>query len=569
MEAVVRLPCTSDLSQSLLNFLAEEFKTPEDLSRSSVVESELQKRCSDIESSLSNLRSRLSDRISVTQLTPATATFLLLLIFGDLLAVDGEEDKGSGRTEQILGEELPALAREVARVETVRAYAETALKLDSLVGDVEDAVSSSVHVKLISPSSQAAVSEETRLLPINSLKQIEDIVESIVQARPHWAGLVSAVDHRVDRSLAILRPQAIVDHRSLLSSLGWPPPLAALSLSSQKAERSSGFSNPLLTMKGDLKAKYSESFFSFAICSNCKLEEKPWVDKARLVGYSCREEWISAMVTSLSTYLAKEVFPQYLDHLEDDGMRTSWLQLIDLMISFDKRMQSLLNKSGLLILLEGKNLQSVSVFSVFCDRHDWLEDYKSPAISGMVLQSISLLIERAKSIPSISLRSKFLNSIGSPIIQEFLDCLLRRCQESEGLTALADDDAMINVACSINAARYFESTLMEWCEDLFFIEIETTEKNSMFEAEIKGMKDLEDEWSEKISTVILRGFDARCRDYLRNKKQWQEKGEEARGVLTAFVGALSYLQEKISKIEAELNEIDFVRGVEESGFRRG
>ncbi|KAG0449992.1 hypothetical protein HPP92_027001 [Vanilla planifolia] len=65
MEAVVRLPCTSDLSQSLLNFLAEEFKTPEDLSRSSVVESELQKRCSDIESSLSNLRSRLSDRISV------------------------------------------------------------------------------------------------------------------------------------------------------------------------------------------------------------------------------------------------------------------------------------------------------------------------------------------------------------------------------------------------------------------------------------------------------------------------------------------------------------------------
>ncbi|KAG0469755.1 hypothetical protein HPP92_016455 [Vanilla planifolia] len=81
----------------------------------------------------------------------------------------------------------------------------------------------------------------------------------------------------------------------------------------------------------------------------------------------------------------------------------------------------------------------------------------------------------------------------------------------------------------------------------------------MFEAEIKGMKDFVDEWSEKISTVILRGFDARCRDYLRNKKQWQEKGEEARGVLTAFIGALSYLQEKISKIEAELNEIDFVR----------
>ncbi|KAG0469753.1 hypothetical protein HPP92_016453 [Vanilla planifolia] len=422
MEAVVRLPCTSDLSQSLLNFLAEEFKTPEDLSRSSVVESELQKRCSDIESSLSNLRSRLSDRISVYAAHSSNVSTVVGGVRAALVALqtrDGEEDKGSGRTEQILGEELPALAREVARVETVRAYAETALKLDSLVGDVEDAVSSSVHVKLISPSSQAAVSEETRLLPINSLKQIEDIVESIVQARPHWAGLVSAVDHRVDRSLAILRPQAIVDHRSLLSSLGWPPPLAALSLSSQKAERSSGFSNPLLTMKGDLKAKYSESFFSLCHLQQLQIRRKgrllkghkpeldlhqplwvieelvnpiflasqqhfskwvdkpefifalvfkinrdlvdslddilqPWVDKARLVGYSCREEWISAMVTSLSTYLAKEVFPQYLDHLEDDGMRTSWLQLIDLMISFDKRMQSLLNKSDCLFYLKGK-----------------------------------------------------------------------------------------------------------------------------------------------------------------------------------------------------------------------
>ncbi|KAG0469561.1 hypothetical protein HPP92_016261 [Vanilla planifolia] len=462
MEAVVRLPCTSDLSQSLLNFLAEEFKTPEDLSRSSVVESELQKRCSDIESSLSNLRSRLLDRISVYAAHSSNVSTVVGGVRAALVALqtrDGEEDKGSGRTEQILGEELPALAREVARVETVRAYAETALKLDSLVGDVEDAVSSSVRVKLISPS-QAAVSEETRLLPINSLKQIEDIVESIAQARPHWAGLVSAVDHRVDRSLAILRPQAIVDHRSLLSSLGWPPPLAALSLSSQKAERSSGFSNPLLTMKGDLKAKYSESFFSLCHLQQLQIRRKgrllkghkpeldlhqplwvieelvnpiflasqqhfskwvdkpefifalvfkinrdlvdslddilqPWVDKARLVGYSCREEWISAMVTSLSTYLAKEVFPQYLDHLEDDGMRTTWLQLIDLMISFDKRMQSLLNKSGLLILLEGKNLQSVSVFSVFCDRHDWLEVWIEIELGEMLdkLQS-EMVIEK-------------------------------------------------------------------------------------------------------------------------------------------------------------------------------
>ncbi|MCD7455446.1 hypothetical protein HAX54_028133 [Datura stramonium] len=37
------------------------------------------------------------------------------------------------------------------------------------------------------------------------------------------------------------------------------------------------------------------------------------------------------------------------------------------------------------------------------------------------------------------------------------------CQEVEGLTALTDDDALMKVAKSVNAARYFESILKEWC----------------------------------------------------------------------------------------------------------
>lgn len=37
--------------------------------------------------------------------------------------VDKRKGEGLGRSEQILVEELPALAREVARVETVRVYA--------------------------------------------------------------------------------------------------------------------------------------------------------------------------------------------------------------------------------------------------------------------------------------------------------------------------------------------------------------------------------------------------------------------------------------------------------------
>jgi hypothetical protein len=39
------------------------------------------------------------------------------------LGVDGGGGDGNGRAEQILGEELPALAKEVAKVETVRIYA--------------------------------------------------------------------------------------------------------------------------------------------------------------------------------------------------------------------------------------------------------------------------------------------------------------------------------------------------------------------------------------------------------------------------------------------------------------
>lgn len=44
------------------------------------------------------------------------------------MCADGEGGEGKGRTKQILGEELPALAKEVARVEAVRIYAGEILK---------------------------------------------------------------------------------------------------------------------------------------------------------------------------------------------------------------------------------------------------------------------------------------------------------------------------------------------------------------------------------------------------------------------------------------------------------
>ena len=337
---------------------------------------------------------------------------------------------------------------------------------------------------------------------------------------------------------------------------------------------------------------------------------QPLVDKAKLIGYSCREEWISGMVIALSTYLAKEIFPKQIELLQESSSgdagctpyqaRVSWLSLVDLMISFDKRTQDLISGTGLLLTVrDDDNWQRISVLSVFCDRPDWLEvwaeierqetldklksameleknwstrnqgtmleygsdDYKSPVITTAVQQSLSLLIDRARPIPSIALRAEFIRMSASPIISEFLGYMLRRCQEAEGLTALADDNALLKVSQSINAARYFESTLTEWCEDVFYLEMENLSVNGeggcIFQQEINHLKEFGVEWVNKITTVILRAFDSRSRDYLKNKRQWLEKSEGP-AVSRAFIESLDYMQGQLSKLEGGLNALDFV-----------
>ncbi|KAF6175900.1 hypothetical protein GIB67_003388 [Kingdonia uniflora] len=637
--------------------------------------SELQQQCSDLDQTLIDLNRKLEQTIITYSLHSGKIGGLfdgIKLKLEDIRASSCVSGGG------FIGEELPVLAKEVARVETVRVYAETALKLDTFVGDIEDAVSSTMSGKLRKLPS-GANSEETRLLAIESLKSAEDALASVTKSRPQWTHLVSAVDHRVDRALAVLRPQAIADHRTLLVSLGWPPPLSNLSSTNVNMGKSSDVLNPLFTMQGDLKKQYCENFL--ALCNLQELQRhrksrqlkgynrevalrqplwaveelvnpislgcqrhfskwiekpdlifaliykitrdfidsmdellQPLVDRARLAGYSCREEWISGMVTSLAMYLAKEVFPIYVGQLAVDKttgvpshVKVSWLHLVDLMLSFDKKIQSLIAQSGVLIAVrDDENFQRLSSISIFCDRPDWLElwaeiefsdtfdklkpvmgeerswkarvegashvsgseDYNSPPVTSAVLQRLSLVVDRCKPLPSISLRARFIRLGGAPLIREFLNFLLHRCQEAEGMTALADDDALIKVTNSINGARYCESVLREWCEDVFFLEmgldqdyeseIGAAENSVIFDEEIVKLEEFRMEWVEKLSTVVLRGFDARCRDYIKNRKQWQEKEEKNWTVSKSFVGALDYLQEKTSKLKESLNEIDFV-----------
>ncbi|XP_022768421.1 RINT1-like protein MAG2 [Durio zibethinus] len=687
MDSLQSLPELSSLSTSASSILNAKLRTDYDLTQAPSLVSEFLTQCDDLDRSLIHLNRTLESRIA----SYASFSDRVGNLFGDVnskLTDLGSSfcSRSSLSDGEGLGEELPALAKEVARVETVRAYAEIASKLDNLVGDIEDAVSSTINKNLRKDSTQN--SEEIRLVAIKTLKLTEDLLTSVTKARPQWARLVSAVDHRVDRALAILRPQAIADHRALLTSLRWPPPLSNLTSSSLDTRKSNEVPNPLFTMQGDLKHQYCENFLAL-----CRLQElqrqrksrqleghnwevalhqplwaieelvnpvsvasqshfskwidkpefifalvykitrdyvdsmdellQPLVDEAMLTGYSCREEWVSAMVASLSTYLAQEIFPIYVGQLEEESVtgirsqaRTSWLNLVDLMISFDKRIKSLVEQSGILLSLrEDGTLCKISSASVFCDRPDWLDlwaeieladtmeklkpemeeeknwtkkvqgavlsnsdDYKCPAVSSSFFQCLSSLIDRCRSLPTVSLRSRFLRLAGTPVIKKFLDCLLLRCQEAEGLTALTDDDALIKVANSINAAHHAESILKEWCEDVFFLEMGLDQGddlgesiaeyggskvpiedygNGIFHEEIVNYEDFRTQWVEKISIVVLRGFDARCRDYMKNRRQWQEKSEEGWTVSRTLVGALDYLKGKMSVIEENLNRLDF------------
>ncbi|CAL4967025.1 unnamed protein product [Urochloa decumbens] len=637
------LPLLPDFNPGVRRFLDTRFRSAADLATAADVEAEIRGRCAELEALLSDLSVRICEAAAAYSSCHEAAGSALHGVRDGLGALRASISTWVGEevevgTEKMQFEQLPALASEVARVEMVKDYAETALKLDCLVGDIEDAVSSSVTRKLKSVGDNL---EKTHHVVIGYLKNIEDILASVTTTRPQWVCLLSAVDHRVDRSLAILRPQAIVDHRALLSSLGWPPSLAGSKFSSIDSGKQAEIVNPLFSMTGDLKSKYSESFLSL-----CNLQElhkrrkarqlkghnvgnqlrqplwvieelvnpistaaqhhfskwtdkpefvfalaykiirdfvdsmdeilQPLVDKAKLIGYSCREEWISGMA------------------------RVSWLSLVDLMISFDKRTQDLISGTGLLLTVkDDDNWQRISVLSVFCDRPDWLEvwaeierqetmdklksameseknwstriegtmleygsdDYKSPAITSAIQQSLSLLIDRARPIPNATLRAEFIRMSVSPIISEFLGHMLRRCQEAEGLTALADDNALLKVSQSINAAQYFESTLTEWCEDVFFLEMDNLSVNAeggcIFQQEINHLKEFRMEWVDKIATVILRAFDSRSRDYLKNKRQWLEKSEGP-AVSRAFIESLDYMQGQLSKLEGGLNALDFV-----------
>ncbi|TKY44467.1 RINT protein MAG2 [Spatholobus suberectus] len=357
MEWLQTLPPPSHLSPSALCVLDHRFHTQRALAEAPTFVAELQTQCSELDRSLDELTRRLGAGLVVY----ASFSGEIHGLFGDVtdrlialsstVAPDGGRSDGDGKG---FREELATLAKEVARLETVRVYAETALKLDTLVGDIEDAVSFTMS-KNIRKHSSSQNSQEMHLLAIKTLKTTEDILTSITNAHPQWKHLVSAVDHRVDRALATLRPQAIADHRALLTSLGWPPPLSALISSNSDARTANQVLNPLLSMQTDLKLRYSENFLAL-----CNLQELQRQRKARQLEGHDREValrqplWVIEELVNPLSLASQRHFSKWVD--KPEFIFTLVYKITrDYVDSMDELLQPLVDEAKLVVIVVEKN----------------------------------------------------------------------------------------------------------------------------------------------------------------------------------------------------------------------
>ncbi|KAJ8633534.1 hypothetical protein MRB53_026870 [Persea americana] len=621
MESLLLLPNPSNLSPNLLQFLDQHFKTHEDLSLIPSLLKKLKKDCGDSDWSLLSLKKNLSSTIASWISRSDAVDSVLHQLSLKLEDFDPAPFRGTKenahlkRIQRILDEELPMIVKEVRWIEMVRAYAETTLQLEALVGDLEDTVFSVMNQRsrnifsfsLPNTSNPTDIKwkQEKLLLAINAMREIEELLVKVVKSRPKWSCLLNAVDSRVDKTMAILRPQALADHRSLLSSLGWPPPLLA-SGPDKENNMNMDFPNPLCLMQGDKKDQYSQSFLALCalqhlqcqresrqhdlakqkkghqlsaltvLCSNpCLISGlwtvdelvspiatrmeyhfsrwldqpkfifalvyriardfiglddvlQPLIDKARLVGCSAKEAWVSAMVKMLSGYLTKQVFSRlaerYYGMNENLEVNSSWLHLVDLIISFDKRMQELAGSGTPFFIGETVEINGISrgtsVLAIFCDQLDWLviwaaielkdaeekldlevqnnqvwrvdmkqerefihgredesflfssrEDYKAPSIVDSVLRITWAMIERCHTLPNILLRVQFIKLSAVRFLHEFFDLLLQHCQGIDSAIDQVNDDSLSRTFSLINAACYCESILQEWSESIEFLEM--------------------------------------------------------------------------------------------------
>ncbi|XP_031473301.1 RINT1-like protein MAG2 [Nymphaea colorata] len=605
-DGVVPLP--AEVSPASKTFLDSKFVIQGDLAKASALAIRLENDCLGFERDILDLRRKLAAAISSWNSHSLKLGLLLCDVNANLNdfdgCPDGTDDAKLGRIQNILVVELPLLAEQIRRIDAIQIYAETTLKLEALVGDLEDTLRliltkrcmNRIPMNLANAASPDDIDWKLEKLhsSVDILSKIEDIVCQLAETRPQWANLVRAVDLRVDKVLAVLRPQSIVDHRVILAELGWPPPLVT---TNSDRGRNCDLLNPLAVVDGITKERYSKNFLSLCVFQQLTVKRQnrfdnscpksldhrlwtidelvspiasraeqhflkwtdepdfifalaykitrdfvdgieellqPLIDKARLLAFSAREAWIRTMADMFSSYVKKHMMPvlasKYQVGSEIIEVKTSFLHMIDLMISFDKKIQALLDP---MVLKPFETAWEntvppmsfiISIMSIFSDHTDWFhvwmeielndaeeklntgmkeesawlinvkhgddldikkvfespdcwtrEENKTPKIASAVMGIMWSIIQRCQSLPIMTMQVQFIRSTASQILLQFVDVLWQQCEELEISDAMVDCSGLIKVVQSINAARYCETVLETWCDGIHFLEMRVAE----------------------------------------------------------------------------------------------
>ncbi|XP_020583571.1 RINT1-like protein MAG2L isoform X2 [Phalaenopsis equestris] len=520
------------------------------------------------------------------------------------------------------------------------------------------------------------------LVAVKAVKDIEEILAGVAKSRPWWTNLLEAVDSRVEKALAILRPQCLIDYRILITSLGWPPSLSTTKL---QKDNCMVMQQSFFLMQGEEKSRFSQSFS--ALCSLQQLQAmrderasllqrnqsafnssdskdmgevfsffkhglwpidelvnlvalrmeyhfnrwfdqphfifalvhkttqnfldgvennlQPLIDHARLLGCSAKEAWAIAMVRNLLGYFERQLFPVLVKDLynkdADSEVSSSLLHVVDLMITFDKRMK-ILSTLGTHVTEAFASIEGLSIMSIFNERSDWLqiwaemevndaegklkpmleeerswlegfrnqghsyekeetflllsrEDYKAPLMADSVLRLGWEMIERGLALPCAQRRKQFISSSANLFLSNFFNLLFERSRNFEFMD-VSEDSQLLRVCSAINTACYCEHVLHYWSEDVNL--------NEMFEDEIMFLVKLQTDCLEVIATSLLLHFDDLCWNYVQDRKQWEIKqvdsdpDEDHLCISSGFIEALDMLQARIWFLNLNLNSHKFL-----------
>ncbi|KAJ7567739.1 hypothetical protein O6H91_01G004700 [Diphasiastrum complanatum] len=280
------LPAKESLSPALCNFLNYHFQTPADLDRARELQSQLAAECHSLDLQFHQLQTRIAqkalDAAACFQVAQKSAQDLKNDVGQKRQAIVEKSDcfrfEEDGDPQQSeLFKELEALAGEVSRIEHARAYAETTMRLERLVGDLEDATAVASAATPVIPRRRTGApflvrsSLDILASAVKSLQGIEGVMTRVSKTGSKWHRLITAVDTRVDSAVASLRPAAIANHRSVIDTVGWPPSLLSTTVSFNKDSRRP---NPLLEMNGELKTEYRKSFIALSILQAVQLKRR-------------------------------------------------------------------------------------------------------------------------------------------------------------------------------------------------------------------------------------------------------------------------------------------------------